>query len=151
MDGEEWFLLLEPQGRRVLPHPGKVSPFGPSSQPSPSFLGVHLCKKKKKKSIPPAKLLRVQCVSTRTRRVRVCVPDLSPKQLLFFDCPTSILCARGRAALCTERRSGKVAAVVDGRALACTSGRRHADKGKYFPCTTCGACSQITTDYHNRA
>lgn len=84
VNAAEWFLLLAPQGRRVLSHPGKVSPFGPSSQPSP-FLGVHV---RKKKSIPPAKCLHAQCVSTRTRRARVCVSARTYRQ---SNCSFSIV------------------------------------------------------------
>lgn len=90
MNATEWFLLLAPQGRRVLSHPGRVSPFGPSSQPSPSFLGVHV--RKKKKSIPPAEMFAcAMCQHTHAPCATVCVcTHLSPKQLLFFDCSTSI-------------------------------------------------------------
>lgn len=67
----EWFLLLEPQGRRVLPHPGKVSPFGPSSQPSPSFLGVHA---RKKKVYSSSKIVAcAMCPHTHAACASVCV------------------------------------------------------------------------------
>lgn len=89
VNAAEWFLLLAPQGRRVLSHPGKVSPFGPSSQPSPSFLGVHV---RKKKVYSSCKMFAcAMCQHTHAARASVCVcTDLSPKQLLFFDCSTSI-------------------------------------------------------------
>lgn len=45
MNRAEWFLLLEPQGRRVLPHPGKYRHLGPArSQVLLSW--VFMCAKK---------------------------------------------------------------------------------------------------------
>lgn len=114
----EWFLLLEPQGRRVLPHPGKVSPFGPSSQPSPSFLGVHA---RKKKSLF---LLQNCCmcnVSAHARGVCKCVCltyrqsncSFSIVPLPSFVHVADLLCELSVA-------PEEVAAVVDGGVLACT-------------------------------
>lgn len=77
-----------------------VSTAGPESAVSPgesiaiwaelaakSFLSwVFMCAKKK--SIPPAKRLHAQCVSTRTRRVRVCVSARTYRQ---SNCSFSIV------------------------------------------------------------